>query len=151
MNRQMFTPSAPKLSGLMIGLCLGLTATLLSQPTRAAGNPAPAIQANGVYLYGEAAEADQVGKGYVVFSQKNGRVVGAVYHPSSEFSCFSGAIADDQLQVIPSEMGTEDASNQNMSLTNLYQIKTLTDISQNALKVCEQEIAQNEVQKLGAK
>ncbi len=149
MNRQMFITATPKLSRLMMGLCLGLTASLLSQPTRAAGNPAPTMPTNGVYLYGEAAEADQVGKGYVVFSQRNGRVIGAFYHPSSEFSCFSGAIADNQLRVTPTE--GEDASQQAMSLSNLYQIKTLTDVSQNALKVCEQEIAQTEVQKLGAK
>jgi hypothetical protein len=135
----------------MIGLCLGLTTSLLAQPLRAAGNPAPSGQANGVYLYGEAAEADQIGKGYVVFSQRNGRVIGAFYHPSSEFSCFSGAIADNQLRITPSEVGSEDASQQDMSLASLYQIKTLTDVSQNALQVCEQEIAQSEVQKLGAK
>jgi hypothetical protein len=48
---------------------------------------------DGVYLYGQSPQPNQLGQGYIVFSKHNGRVSGALYMPSSEFSCFQGTIA----------------------------------------------------------
>lgn len=150
MNRQMFTPSASKLPCLMLALLLGLTTSLTSQPSQAAAENPTTEQPNGIYLYGESATADQIGQGYVVFSKKNGRVVGALYHPSSEFSCFSGAIADNQLQAVALEMGDAGKLTLQMSLAQMYQIQSLTETSKNTLSICEQEIAAHESGKLRA-
>ena len=47
-------------------------------------------QQDGVYLYGQSSQPGQLGKGYIIFERKRGRVTGALYMPSSEFSCFRG-------------------------------------------------------------
>ncbi|ALF54924.1 hypothetical protein ACX27_22225 [Nostoc piscinale CENA21] len=47
---------------------------------------------DGVYLYGQTPTPNQIGQGYIVFQKRQGKVVGALYMPSSEFSCFQGTI-----------------------------------------------------------
>ncbi len=47
---------------------------------------------NGIYLYGQSPKPGQFGRGYVVFEKHQGQVMGALYMPSSEFSCFKGTI-----------------------------------------------------------
>ncbi|AFY41301.1 hypothetical protein [Nostoc sp. PCC 7107] len=47
---------------------------------------------DGVYLYGQSPTPNQIGQGYIVFQKQQGRVTGALYMPSSEFSCFQGTI-----------------------------------------------------------
>jgi len=54
---------------------------------------------NGVYLYGQSAKAEEIGKEYVVFEVRNGRVIGAVYQPRSEFNCFHGTLQAQRLNV----------------------------------------------------
>jgi hypothetical protein len=50
------------------------------------------VEKNGVYLYGQSQKPEQIGKGYIVFEQQQGKVVGAMYMPRSEFSCFNGTV-----------------------------------------------------------
>jgi hypothetical protein len=47
---------------------------------------------DGVYLYGQSPQPNQIGQGYIVFEKRQGRVNGALYMPSSEFSCFQGTL-----------------------------------------------------------
>lgn len=47
---------------------------------------------DGIYLYGQSPKANQIGQGYVVFQKRQGRLVGALYMPRSEFSCFQGTL-----------------------------------------------------------
>jgi hypothetical protein len=47
---------------------------------------------DGVYLYGQSPSPNQIGQGYIVFKKQQGRVIGALYMPRSEFSCFQGTI-----------------------------------------------------------
>ncbi|MBD2494334.1 hypothetical protein [Nostoc sp. FACHB-280] len=47
---------------------------------------------DGVYLYGQSPTPNQIGQGYIVFQKRQGKVTGALYMPSSEFSCFQGTI-----------------------------------------------------------
>ncbi|MFB2838522.1 hypothetical protein [Floridanema evergladense] len=54
---------------------------------------------NGVYLYGQSAKPEVMGKEYVVFEVRNGRVIGAVYYPRSEFNCFHGTVQAQRLNV----------------------------------------------------
>ncbi|OUC15662.1 MAG: hypothetical protein B0A82_05695 [Alkalinema sp. CACIAM 70d] len=53
--------------------------------------------ADGVYLYGEAAQPEVLGKAYFVFEVKQGKVLGALYMPSSSFDCAYGQFQADQL------------------------------------------------------
>ncbi len=57
------------------------------------------LPASGTYLYGQAPVAGQLGQEYMVFEVIQGRVVGALYMPSSEFSCFQGTLNNNQMNV----------------------------------------------------
>lgn len=54
---------------------------------------------DGVYLYGETAQPNQIGAAYMVMQVEGDQVVGAVYMPRSSFDCFQGAIRDNQLDL----------------------------------------------------
>lgn len=53
--------------------------------------------ADGVYLYGESPEPEQLGRSYLVFEVTQGAVIGAFYMPASEFDCTYGRLQADQL------------------------------------------------------
>jgi len=55
---------------------------------------------DGTYLYGQASEPQQIGKEYLVFEARQGKVVGAVYMVGSEYSCFKGTLASNQMNLI---------------------------------------------------
>lgn len=65
--------------------------------------PAPVEQtvsqplANGVYLYGQSREAEQLGSAYMVFEVRDREIIGAFYMPYSSFDCFNGAIEANRL------------------------------------------------------
>ena len=52
---------------------------------------------DGVYLYGQSAERDQIGSAYMVFEVEQGQVIGAFYMPRSSFDCFYGNLEADHL------------------------------------------------------
>ena len=52
---------------------------------------------NGIYLYGQSAEADQIDTSYMVFEVEDESIVGAFYVPSSSFDCFQGSIDSNEL------------------------------------------------------
>lgn len=49
-------------------------------------------QQNGVYLYGQSPQAGQLGQGYIIFDKQQRKILGALYIPGSEFSCFNGTL-----------------------------------------------------------
>jgi len=57
------------------------------------------LLANGTYLYGQSSEPEQIGQEYIVFEANQGKVVGALYMPSSEFSCFYGTLDSNYLNL----------------------------------------------------
>jgi len=52
---------------------------------------------DGVYLYGQSPEPEQVGVAYMVFEAQSDRIVGAFYMPHSSFDCFYGEAEPDKL------------------------------------------------------
>lgn len=115
-QRRLLNPWELPLTGLLLTI-VGLTtstsslATVVSQQqeeaSRAAASAmpkairstttaqAPASDASipdGTYLYGQSSQPDQIGQEYIVFEARQGKVIGAVYLPSSEFSCFYGTV-----------------------------------------------------------
>lgn len=52
---------------------------------------------DGVYLYGQSPQPNQVGSAYMVLQVKDRQVAGAFYMPSSSFDCFQGEIRNQQL------------------------------------------------------
>lgn len=55
--------------------------------------------ANGVYLYGQSPQRDQVGVGYAVMEIVDNQAVGAFYMPQSSFDCFYGAVESNSLDL----------------------------------------------------
>ena len=55
--------------------------------------------ANGVYLYGQSSVPEQIGKEYLVFQLRQGKVIGAIYMPRSEFYCFYGNLNLQQMNL----------------------------------------------------
>lgn len=98
--------------------------------------------ANGTHLYGETSQPNQIGKGYVVFSHQNGRVVGAFYYPRSEFDCFAGSLKNNMLDV--RSVGTDDPEivAVKVNLSDLHSIPALSKGDQQMLSVCQKETAE---------
>lgn len=94
---------------LMVGVSSGNANAVPANSSHAAkqqiaqsrsASPAPTnSMTNGVYLYGQSPKPEEIGKEYVVFEVRGDRVVGAVYMPRSEFSCFYGTTKAQQLNV----------------------------------------------------
>lgn len=57
-------------------------------------------EVDGVYLYGQSPEPQQLGQEYMVFEVRQGKVRGAFYLPSSEFSCFQGTMQSGKLALM---------------------------------------------------
>jgi len=53
--------------------------------------------ADGIYLYGQSPEREQIGAAYMVFQVEQGQVEGAFYMPRSSFDCFYGSFQGDRL------------------------------------------------------
>jgi hypothetical protein len=68
------------------------TKTALLPQTQNFSTPSNYPQEDGVYLYGQSPEPEQNGQGYVVFEKQKNKVVGALYMPNSEYSCFYGTV-----------------------------------------------------------
>jgi hypothetical protein len=64
------------------------------------GNPANnSVLPNGTYLYGQSQQPDQIGQEYIVFEVSGGRLIGALYMPHSEFSCFQGTMTANEIDM----------------------------------------------------
>lgn len=68
-------------------------ASAMAQATQANPQSLP----DGVYLYGQSQQPEELGKGYFVFEAKQGKVMGALYMPQSSFDCATGSFKDDKL------------------------------------------------------
>lgn len=99
------------------------------------------LLADGTYLYGEAPQPDQIGKGYVLFNHQQGKVIGALYYPQSEFDCFIGSLENNTLDVESIGAYDSEVVRQKMNLSDLHQIETISANDQRILSVCRQEPA----------
>ena len=151
------------LTGLSLTACLLSSALLPAIATADAApkSPAAAKQAlpDGVYLYGQSAQPDQIGQGYFVFESKQGQVVGALYMPRSSFDCTSGKFKGDQLALTvvnsydhttnPFEIALEKTSNvaaqgnpafQDIGLEGFQRINKVSENDYRILKVCKADL-----------
>jgi hypothetical protein len=65
--------------------------TLISKATPAQSLP------DGVYLYGQSSQPNQIGSAYMVIKVDRQQVMGAFYMPSSSFDCFRGELRGEKL------------------------------------------------------
>jgi hypothetical protein len=127
-----------------------------SKPTNRTTTNYP--QQDGVYLYGQSPEPGQLGQGYVVFEKKQGRVVGALYMPDSEYSCFNGTVDESgelAMTVNPSEGEggqTQVATNKDepkldepityaysIALRDFHAINKISQVDRDVLKACRNQ------------
>lgn len=65
--------------------------------------------ADGIYLYGQSSQPEQLGQEYMVFEVQGNRVIGAFYMPQSEFNCFQGNLESQQLNITLANSETDVA------------------------------------------
>ncbi len=115
---------------------------------------------DGIYLYGQSTKPGDIGKGYIVFEQRQGRIQGALYMPNSEFSCFQGTLDNSgelAMSVIASPvLGSEDdvATNSlpqrldenvpvhyaySVALQDYHSLKTVSEADRNVLQMCQKQ------------
>ena len=158
-----FSQSRPTLAGL--SLAVGLLGAGFLPAIATSGQLEPKPQAakqvlpDGVYLYGQSAQPDQIGQGYFVFESKKGNVVGALYMPRSSFDCTSGKFQGEQLALTvvnsydrttnPFEIALEKTSNvaaqgnpafQDIGLQGFQRLSKVSDNDYRILKVCKADL-----------
>lgn len=145
--------------GLPTQSALSAQVTSQAQPISTAAKPS--TLADGVYLYGQSAEPDQIGRAYFVFEVHQGKVLGALYMPRSSFDCAYGSFQADQLSLtvvdsydrsenpyaIALAKGASVATRGNPAVAqiNLEGFEPLTKLSDNdqrILNVCKQNYQQ---------
>ena len=86
---------------------------------------------DGIYLYGQSQQPNQIGKEYMVFEVRQGKVMGAFYLPQSEFNCFQGSLAAGKLDLtIAGDAGSTPYSDSIADAENAPQVATASDSSQ---------------------
>ncbi|OKH24495.1 hypothetical protein NIES593_07415 [Hydrococcus rivularis NIES-593] len=113
--------------------------------------------ADGIYLYGQSPEPEQIGQEYLVFRVQQGKVIGAIYLPRSEFNCFSGTVDSHRMHlsivdpynnaVYPYEIALQDLSPvasgdrlpRAVGLEGYHQISTISENDRRILDVCLQK------------
>lgn len=86
---------------------------------------------DGIYLYGQSQQPNQIGQEYMVFEVRQGKVMGAFYLPQSEFNCFQGSLAAGKLDLtIAGDAGSTPYSDSIADAQNAPQVATASDSSQ---------------------
>ncbi len=138
------------------------TTALLTEPQGARKNAgiqsAKYPKEDGVYLYGQSSQPNQVGQGYIVFQKRQNQVMGALYIPNSEFSCFQGNIeSSGQLAMTvtaPGEGGPAEVATANrlpkldadqpmtyaysVALQDYHKLNSVTEGDRRILQMCNQ-------------
>lgn len=117
-----------------------LTLGFVSQEIPATAQTQPRQQSSATYLYGETPQPNQFSKTYVVFQHQNGKVVGAIYSPNSEFDCFIGSQNNKVLNLKSVSVGESVVGGTQINLSKLHRIKTVSVNDQRMLSACEQTV-----------
>lgn len=117
---------------------------------------------DGIYLYGQSSAPNQLGQGYIVFQKHQGKVIGALYMPSSEFSCFQGTLAKSgelamTVTSSPGEAGLTQVSTasriprlndenaityaHSIALRDYHQLNSVSANDQQILQACSQDLS----------
>ena len=115
---------------------------------------------DGIYLYGQSSTPNQLGQGYILFQKQQSKIIGALYVPHSEFSCFQGTLAKSgelamTVKSSPGEVGVMEVStastipkvNENefttypysLTLQDYHQLSSLSSNDREILQICQQE------------
>jgi hypothetical protein len=115
---------------------------------------------DGVYLYGQSSQPNQVGQGYIVFQKRQNQVMGGLYMPSSEFSCFQGNVdSSGELAMTvtaPGQGGPEEVATTNIppkldidqpmtyaysvALQDYHKLNIISESDRRILQMCNQAL-----------
>ncbi len=84
---------------------------------------------DGIYLYGQSPEPQQIGQEYMVFEVRQGKVNGAFYLPQSEFSCFLGTLQSGKLALMVANDPHSAPYPDSVADQNSQQVATASDRS----------------------
>lgn len=98
--------------------------------------------ADGVYLFGEDPEPEQVGKAYMVFEVRRGRLIGAFYMPSSSFDCVFGNAESQRLDVTIVNSYERTTYPYSVPLQDLHPIDSFSANDRRILSTCTQTYQQ---------
>jgi hypothetical protein len=134
-----------RMRSVKLGLAGLVGLNLLAGLANAETSPVkPAPEQDGIYLYGEANTVNQLGKGYFIFQQSGQKVVGAMYYPHSEYTCFTGQRTATNVHLQAFEAGSPSSSGQDtlqVSLPQLHKINRIGPSERQTLAACQQEAA----------
>ncbi len=144
------------LAGLVMLLLAVLPIPSLSVPESKDQN---SVLPDGTYLYGQSQQPSQIGQEYIVFEIRDGKVIGALYMPRSEFSCFQGTMDASELEMMvnhPYEdteypyaialdtsapLASQDGQNQvAVTLKGYHPLEEVSANDQRMLATCKQEM-----------
>ncbi|MEH2155902.1 hypothetical protein [Nostoc sp.] len=88
---------------------------------------------DGIYLYGQSPNANQLGQGYIIFQKQQAKVTGALYMPQSEFNCFQGTInPSGELAMTVNSSSNEANSNQSNQVATSSRLPKINDDESNS-------------------
>lgn len=114
---------------------------------------------DGIYLYGESLTPNQLGQGYIIFQKQQDKIIGALYFPQSEFTCFQGKLTKSGelamiVRTFPGEVGTMEVAtistipknNENelttypysVTLQDYYRLSSVSSHDREILQICQQ-------------
>jgi hypothetical protein len=142
---------------------INIPKTIPTNTTQLQGtSPVNFPEKDGIYLYGQSSAPNQLGQGYIVFQKHQGKVIGALYMPSSEFSCFQGTLAKSGELAItvtssPGEAGLTQVSTasrilrltdenaityaHSIALQDYHQLNSVSANEQQILQACSQDLS----------
>ncbi|KHG42889.1 MAG: hypothetical protein HEQ20_05605 [Aphanizomenon flos-aquae KM1D3_PB] len=136
--------------------------TALSTNTRELGRKGQIQfpEQDGTYLYGQSSTPNELGQGYILFQKQQSKIIGALYVPHSEFSCFQGTLAKSgelamTVKSSPGEVGAIEVAtastipkvNENefttypysVTLQDYHQLSSVSSNDREILQMCQQE------------
>ncbi|MEG5173985.1 hypothetical protein [Microcoleus sp. B3-D7] len=105
-------------------------------------NPAPDTASTGlgegIYLYGQSSNPDEIKQEYFVFEMRQSKVVGAFYLPRSAFYCFYGTSDRTQLNLTVVDTYDGSRSPYSVNLEQYYPISTISENDRRILGICKE-------------
>lgn len=92
---------------------------------------------DGIYLFGQSRQRNQIQNEYFVFKVRNGKVIGAFYLPHSAFYCFYGIHQPNRLDVKVVDSYDNNVSDYTVDLQKYYPINQISDNDARILDTCQ--------------
>ena len=110
----------------------------VNTPTALASEASPEEQR--ISLYSETAHPNATNQGYIIFEKRGETLIGAFYYPQSEYSCFTGHQAGQNLEILSLPSYQEPMSSFSLSLNDMQAVSEIGASEQQTLAACRQNV-----------